>query len=1524
MDDSLHAARQGDLILHPPLMAELVSTLTEAVVYAAATAAVAAAIGGAVVAVVGTGGAAAVLTPLIAGALVGAAAMLPGGEDKSIGDQISDFSSWVGNSMFPPEPYGAIETGSVNTHINGIPAARAAGVVTGVSEPEGPAEEPSILENIGSYAMIGASMMLPIIGLAQEINSIFNPPVTTPADPGTQPAELDTVKCSKHPTPNFVAQGSDKVFINGHPAARVGDKSTCDGPIGMTFSPNVRIGGGTVTVRDIHDGKSAAAKIIGIVAGMLLSRRGGKARPRPGKSPRPRSRIPRCKGRPVMVSSGAKLLDGIEDHDFNLPGLLPIEWARRYDSNDSRDDGMFGRGWSLVYEVRIERVAHPQGGELWVYVDEEGSRIELGQLQEGSAFVSSLDGLAFFHQAHGITVVECIYSGQYQVFKTDPHDPRRSRLVQLGDRNLNRLDLLYDAEGRLQYLADTFASTAIQMCYSEAHRRRVSEVRRLYLRPGSQFEVQKHETLVSYRHTADGQLSEVLEPGGQIMRRFCYTEQGLMASHMLPTGAVFHYQWQRFDACLRQPAGLPALLEPQPDHEWRVVRHWSEDGEEYSFTYDLQRGHTDITDGLGRSEHYEWGPMHEITLYIDPLGQRWQESIEQGRLVATTDPQGNQWRYSYDALGRLTGIQDPLGRSERIEYTEHWALPMRITTGAGQQQRFDYDRQGNLLRTTDALGRSTQYAYDQQGRLRQLRDTLGKTRDFEWNAQGRLTAMRDCSGHSTAYSHDPRGYLSAIRDARGAITRYQFDARGRLEQSLRPDGRTDHYRFDAAGQLISHTGPAQQVTQWSYDSRGRLIQRTDAMGLTQRTSWDCYDRLVQLENENGEHYRLAWDELDRPRSQRNLDGGGRDYHYDVAGNLVQIDLLPHPGLQAQPQTQRFEHDAVGRVLRKHTADGTTDYRYDAADNLLSISCSDVQGSQQHLHFSYDALGQLLSETSDAGQLRYSHDEQGNLQTLTLPDGRCLNHLYYGSGHLHQMNLDGRVICDFERDELHAEVLRSQGKLDTRRSYDSCARLVQKAIRYHDASAATLALLQKDYHYDAADDLVREVLTQTHRRGGIPTDDSEAIIGRMRSAAHGQGSFQGQVSYVYGPTERLHGAIHQRPGAEGQRVEQYAYDRAGNPLDGASMGGHVQHDRVTRYKGLHYRYDAFGRLLEKRTANRLVQHFEYDAEHRLRRICQQRGAVRERIEFSYDPLGRRTRKQLYRNDHPTPVSQTEFFWQGLRLLYEQQDGKPSLYVYTDPNSHEPLARIDGRAGKESFFYFHTNLAGLPEQVTDEQGNAVWHSEHEVWGNSRDEWHNPHTDRQQNLRFQGQYLDRETGLHYNILRFYDPDIGRFTQADPIGLLGGLNLYRYSPNPIIWIDPLGLHTNSVVFTDSRGLTLEARGYIDLDHLTESQLKSTIFMNGPDAPTPFGKSPVDQKGERIDLHHHRQQSEGPITGMPQKHHGSKEHNAGQHPKGKQKGAGINNRQEFNLWKKEFWVSQAQKALDRKQSKASNGACEL
>ncbi len=54
---------------------------------------------------------------------------------------------------------------------------------------------------------------------------------------------------------------------------------------------------------------------------------------------------------------------------------------------------------------------------------------------------------------------------------------------------------------------------------------------------------------------------------------------------------------------------------------------------------------------------------------------------------------------------------------------------------------------------------------------------------------------------------------------------------------------------------------------------------------------------------------------------------------------------------------------------------------------------------------------------------------------------------------------------------------------------------------------------------------------------------------------------------------------------------------------------------------------------------------------------------------------------------------------------------------------------------------------------------------------------------------QYFDVETELHYNRFRYYEQNIGRFCSQDPIGLLGGPNLFQYGPNPINFIDPWGL---------------------------------------------------------------------------------------------------------------------------------------
>ena len=189
--------------------------------------------------------------------------------------------------------------------------------------------------------------------------------------------------------------------------------------------------------------------------------------------------------------------------------------------------------------------------------------------------------------------------------------------------------------------------------------------------------------------------------------------------------------------------------------------------------------------------------------------------------------------------------------------------------------------------------------------------------------------------------------------------------------------------------------------------------------------------------------------------------------------------------------------------------------------------------------------------------------------------------------------------------------------------------------------------------------------------------------------------------------------------------------------------------------------------------------------------------------------------------------TWFIWDGLQLLQETRNHALVTYVYA-PDSDEALARIEDTINDahwrpeeqrhNQIFYFHPHINGAPEEMTSSGGQVAWQARYKVWGALLQETDGPYRTPSpegkdyhplpQNLRFQGQYFDRETGLHYNTFRYYDPDVGRFTTEDPIGLNGGLNLYQYAPNPFAWIDPWGLIKAPASLPDTPGVYILTNG--------------------------------------------------------------------------------------------------------------------
>lgn len=189
-----------------------------------------------------------------------------------------------------------------------------------------------------------------------------------------------------------------------------------------------------------------------------------------------------------------------------------------------------------------------------------------------------------------------------------------------------------------------------------------------------------------------------------------------------------------------------------------------------------------------------------------------------------------------------------------------------------------------------------------------------------------------------------------------------------------------------------------------------------------------------------------------------------------------------------------------------------------------------------------------------------------------------------------------------------------------------------------------------------------------------------------------------------------------------------------------------------------------------------------------------------------------------------------------LLSETRNHHQKLYLY-EPNSFKPLCFIENN---QAYFY-HNDHLGTPQELTDWEGRVVWSARYRAYGN---------VVRQDvalvenNIRAQGQYYDQELGLHYNRHRYYDPATGQFTNQDPVGLLGGTNLYQFAPNPINWVDPLGLTAKCDTAKALEDPVTENKAVQDAKRVDDPDLAQEISQV-PQYDTPYNPLTPKQKRE-------------------------------------------------------------------------------
>ncbi|NHC03900.1 RHS repeat protein, partial [Acinetobacter sp. 187] len=533
------------------------------------------------------------------------------------------------------------------------------------------------------------------------------------------------------------------------------------------------------------------------------------------------------------------------------------------------------------------------------------------------------------------------------------------------------------------------------------------------------------------------------------------------------------------------------------------------------------------------------------------------------------------------------------------------------------------------------------------------------------------------------------------------------------------------------------------------------------------------------------------------------------------------------------------------------------------DYNLNGQLSRVSNEHSQIDFYRNQIGQLIREHQHyklpdlnpmTAVLRYDYDELGNLIKTIRPDGHEVAHLSYGSGHIYGIALNQKDMIGFKRDDLHRETERYLANgLIQRNQYNDVGLLISQQIQPEqetqsplDPSQQTKALhqAQRHYHYDK-----NYLLTQV--------DDSRL----------------GKLNYHYDPIGRL------IKSQSAQQSESFSFDPAGNLIDPiATQASQVKDNLIREYQGKRYSYDAQGNVIETTQGNKTLK-LTWD---NLNRLIQSdhNGRI---TYYGYDVFGRRLYKKS--QDAKGRETLTLFGWDGDLMVWEsktvtdhkdlnsQQYNKDNSenkqdytkhYIY-EPNSFVPALQAGysqfiklietpdysrfktepysiykdpvwktetrkQRAELEGVAFYHCDQVGTPQSLSNELGECVWSIRQSTWGRaeeiSQSNPDNPfeHTE----IRFQGQYYDEETGLHYNRYRYYEPYSARYISKDPIGLQGGLNNSTYVSDPNQWVDPLGL-SDKKVYPDPAKLRAEniALQQEEFDRL-KSQNTYTKVNNG------------------------------------------------------------------------------------------------
>ncbi|MGW0917186.1 RHS repeat-associated core domain-containing protein [Streptomyces sp. NPDC002784] len=786
-----------------------------------------------------------------------------------------------------------------------------------------------------------------------------------------------------------------------------------------------------------------------------------------------------------------------------------------------------------------------------------------------------------------------------------------------------------------------------------------------------------------------------------------------------------------------------------------------------------------------------------------------------GTLTRVTDKNnGTITVDQHDETGEHKGFKLTETRSGRwIDLTKTYPNQWQAKDHTGRTAVFDLDASGNLAKVTDTNGKATSYGYDSSRRLTKVTTPEGTITLFTYDSHNRVTSTQRVTdvvsgvhtGPTWRYAYTAATPADAgtttVTDPDGDATQYLHNADGEVTKVTDALGHSRHSRYtnrllqtavDAMGTGADGTGG--NTTTYGWDARNNAVSQKLPMGAT--ASVTAYQTIAGT---------------DLPNDFTSADGRKDSYTYDTNGNTMSVTTSGTAGATRSYTYNKTTPSCGGFEGQRCTAkDGNgkvTSFTYDTKGNLSKVTPPAPLGEST---YTYDALGRVKTVTDGrAIQSVYTYDNRDRVTTVSSTNA-TVTYSYDGDGNV-KSRTDASGTTSWDYDKLNREKVRTlQNGAQTALAYTPGGEVDYYTdptgkTDYTWDDAGRLDYLvdpagrKTDFDYNNNDKRTKTVYpggtTQsfTIDKNGRPsavktTSGTTTLIDLTYSYASAgkdttkirtrtDNTTSRKTSYTYDSQERLSYAL--ETDAAGARTASwlYCWDKAGNltsqdgsasTCPGSSVFNYNDASQLTSQTGsaTPWSYDKLGNeTAGGRVATTARTNETWTDHSQLSRITQG-GTTYDLVHAGTD------------NAERTKLGSTWFHHTALGLASTTTNGVDTGFI------REPAGTLNSMTTGGKSYYYLTDATGNVLGLVDDAGKRTHTYAYGPTGLPRG------TTTQavpQPYRYSGTYLD-PTGLYKMGHRYYDPQLGRFTQPDPSGQ--EKNPYLYAAGDAVNnTDPSGL---------------------------------------------------------------------------------------------------------------------------------------